>query len=237
MSFVTIQLPLVLVGGLLGSSHCLGMCGPFALLIGSGAPSWRGNVARQLVYGAGRVFTYGTLGALAGFGGLRLVQLAPAAASVPAALAVCAGALLMYQGLAAAGVLRRFGWGGSQPCLGAAGLAALLRDPRWLSVFLAGVFTGFLPCGLVYGFLALAAATASVPHGALLMAAFGLGTTPLMTLAGVGGQLLTVAARRRMFQVAAWCVVVAGAVSIARGVGYLPWPGVSEVMQGCPLCE
>ena len=188
MSFLTIELPLVLAGGLLGSTHCLGMCGPFALMIGGAARGWRGNLARQLLYSAGRVFTYAWLGAAAGFGGMRLSQLAPAMVSVPALLAVGAGALLLYQGLASAGVLRRLGWRGASPCFGAAWLAAFLRDPRPVGVLLAGVFTGFLPCGLVYGFLALAGATANVLHGGLLMAAFGVGTAPMMTLAGLGGR-------------------------------------------------
>ena len=57
-----IELPLVLMSGLLGSAHCLGMCGGFALAIGGGATNVRSNLARQLVYTAGRVFTYMVFG-------------------------------------------------------------------------------------------------------------------------------------------------------------------------------
>ena len=67
-----IELPLLFTAGILGSTHCLGMCGPFALAIGSQAPGWKSNLLRQLVYSAGRIFTYASLGAMAGFGGWRL---------------------------------------------------------------------------------------------------------------------------------------------------------------------
>ena len=52
-----IELPLVFLGGLLGSAHCVGMCGGFALTIGLGARDVAANVCRQLVYTAGRIFT------------------------------------------------------------------------------------------------------------------------------------------------------------------------------------
>ncbi len=56
-----IELPLVLLGGLLGSSHCIGMCGGFAISIGLGNRRLSSHVLRQLVYSSGRVFTYAFL--------------------------------------------------------------------------------------------------------------------------------------------------------------------------------
>ena len=53
-----IELPMVFLGGLLGSAHCVGMCGGFALGIGLGTPSFAANVGRQVIYTTGRVFTY-----------------------------------------------------------------------------------------------------------------------------------------------------------------------------------
>ena len=78
------ELPLILLGGVLGSSHCVGMCGGFALSIGATAPNVMQNLTRQLIYSAGRVFTYGFLGAA---GRLRgLVVLSPIHASDPRAV-------------------------------------------------------------------------------------------------------------------------------------------------------
>ena len=66
---MTTPLVLVFMGGLLGSAHCVGMCGGFVVGIGLGSKSWGGNLARQLVYSLGRVCTYILIGAMSGFAG------------------------------------------------------------------------------------------------------------------------------------------------------------------------
>ena len=65
-----IELPLVFLGGLLGSAHCVGMCGGFAVSIGIGSRGLASNLRRQLVYTAGRIFTYSFFGIVAGYAGL-----------------------------------------------------------------------------------------------------------------------------------------------------------------------
>jgi sulfite exporter TauE/SafE len=96
------------------------------------------------------------------------------------------------------------------------------------------VFTGLLPCGLLYGMLTLAAATHDVSRGLLTMAAFGLGTVPALLVAGLGGSILGLAARRHLHTFAAWCLVLTGCVSIARGAGYVHFGDAEPA--GCPLC-
>ncbi len=216
------ELLLVFMAGFLGSSHCVGMCGGFALSIGGASPSlWR-NTQRQLSYTAGRVFTYSVLGAFMGFGGWRLSREFPALVNAPAVLALIAGVLLVYQGLATANVLpRRSRSDGRAPCLAGSLLANFLTAPGFGNVFLAGVFTGLLPCGLLYAMLALAGGTGDVFKGMAVMAIFGLGTAPLMLLAGCGGSLLTLRRRQHMLKIAAWCVVLTGVVSLVRGVSFL----------------
>ena len=105
----------------------------------------------------------------------------------------------------------------------------------WSSLLLAGVFTGFIPCGLVYAFLFKAASTGSVWAGWITMATFGLGTIPLMVLVGYGGRFLSLVGRRRLFQVAAWCIVVTGIISIARGAAQFPATDANKPAP-CPLC-
>jgi sulfite exporter TauE/SafE len=114
-------------------------------------------------------------------------------------------------------------------------LGTFLRSGTLRHVFLAGVLTGFLPCGLVYAYVALATSTGDTLHGAVTMAAFGAGTVPAMILTGSGASLLSLAGRRRMLRVAAWCVVVVGAISLARGLGFLDLPGWHSA-SGCPAC-
>ena len=231
-----IELPLVFVAGILGTAHCLGMCGPFALAIGSGATGWSSALAKQAAYTAGRVFTYGTLGAAAGFCGTRLVHAWPTIVNIPAMLAIIAGALLVYQGLRATGLFHRQGVGRAvNPCLVGGFLGQFLRQPGSGGVFLAGVFTGFLPCGLLYGMLALAMSSHSVLVGGITMVVFGLGTAPAMMLAGLSGRWRGLATRRWLYAAAAWCLVLTGVVSVARGVSFVS-PG-DKPASGCPMCR
>lgn len=229
-----IEWALILAGGFLGSSHCLGMCGPFAVMIGAASRSPRDNLARQVIYGVGRVFTYSTLGAAVGFGGWRLVQALPWLTHLPAALSALAGVLLIYYGLRTAGVLpQRAVMGASSSCLPLASLRQLFRAPHASQVFLAGVLTGLLPCGLTYAFLTLAASAAHMARGGLTMMVFGIGTMPAMILAGCSGSLMSVVARQRIVRIAAWCVVATGALCLWRAAATLDMFGG----RACPYCD
>ncbi|MCE9631403.1 MAG: sulfite exporter TauE/SafE family protein [Planctomycetia bacterium] len=230
-----IEWPMLVISGMLGSAHCLGMCGPFALVIGSAAPGWRVNLRRQVAYSAGRIFTYAVLGATAGFVATRLARSLPAWTNVPAVLAILAGVLLVWQGLLAAGVIRHRGVDGTAGCPGGTAFRALLAARGLGDVFLAGLFTGLLPCGLLYGMLAYAASRHDPLQGLATMVAFGAGTVPAMVAAGLGGSALSVGSRRRVHALAAWCLVATGIVSIARGTSFVSLPG--QPAAGCPFCE
>jgi hypothetical protein len=219
------------------------MCGGFAASVGALCPRMPAGLLNQGIYTAGRIFTYGFLGAVAGLAGARL---GVAFASVQQVVAVLAGVLMIGIGCSILGLspLRRLqkilGWHGSaqrtreslvnsvgSPNGIAAryddGLAApffgyFLRPQARPGVFLAGVFTGFLPCGLVYAFLALAASTADPLSGWIGMACFGLGTAPAMVLAGGGAALLAARWRSLVQRFAAAFVILLGAVTIHRGL-------------------
>jgi sulfite exporter TauE/SafE len=227
-----IELPFIFVAGLLGSAHCVGMCGGFALTIGSVAPALGENLLRQLIYSSGRVFTYSWLGICAAYGGMRLTQVS---GSLPGVLAIVAGVFLIYQGLVVTGVIRRAAVTGKPPCLAGSLFGAWMRGSRRTQVFLAGLATGFLPCGLLYGMLANAASTSNLLSGGVTMAVFGLGTLPVMVLTGFGGSLLGVAQRRRLFYAAGWCVVITGVITLVRGI-YGLQSGLSGHTPDCPLC-
>ena len=232
------ELPLVFMAGLLGSSHCIGMCGGFALLIGAGQPQTARNLLVQLVYSIGRISTYVFLGAVGGWLGLRLSGDDRLLRNLPALLCLLAGVFLIVEGLKAAGVRL---WGKPQAesatgCFLGSQFASLLRGGRLENVFAAGILTGFLPCGLVYAFLSLAASTGSVGWGAAVMAVFGLGTVPLMVLTGVGGSLLSLVSRRRMMKAAAWCVVLTGLLTVARGAAFVQLTDEAPPAD-CPFCH
>lgn len=233
-----IEWPLIFLGGLLGSSHCVGMCGAFALSIGIGSKSVASNAGRQLWYTLGRIFTYSFAGAVAGFAGAKLTRLPVQAINLQVVLAVAAGILLIGQGLHSAGVMPRFRHTtpAARFCPGQSLFSSFLIARGWHNSFLAGVLTGFLPCGLVYAYLALAAGSGNIFQGAAIMALLGAGTAPLMILTGTGGSLLTIAARRHLLRAAAWCVVLTGALTLCRGVGWAI-PPADAPANSCPLCR
>ena len=237
---IELQLPLVFLGGLLGSAHCVGMCGGFALSIGMGARSLGSNLQRQLAYTLGRVLTYAFFGVVAGYAGFWLSRKAGTLVNVQAGLSIVAGGLLVFQGLLALGILPRRLLpaisGGGAPCLAGTFVGPFLSAPGWSGVLLAGVLTGFLPCGLVYGFLTLASSSANVLHGLLTMCAFGAGTAPIMILTGAGGSLLSHSARRQLLKVSAVCVLLTGMISLARGVMFVQFPE-SAALESCPFCR
>jgi sulfite exporter TauE/SafE len=227
---------MILGGGFLGSAHCVGMCGGFALALGTTGRSHVANLLRQLTYGLGRVFTYTFFGAAAGYAGQRLTTDWQHWINIQAVLCIVAGVLLVAQGLETAGVFpRRKVSTQSRSCLAPSMFAALLTATRLRSVFLAGMVNGLLPCGLVYAFVALAASSGDMLRGAATMALFGLGTMPVMTLIGSAGMALRIAMRQRILSVAACCVALTGVLSIIRGFGFVQLPGLLDA-PGCPLC-
>ncbi len=232
------ELSLVFLGGLLGSSHCLGMCGAFAVSIGLGTRSVGANLGRQVVYSLGRISTYAFLGATAGFAGWKLTHLPISGVGIQAWLAIVAGVLLIAQGLQATGVFSLWKKRSTPGtfCPSQKLFGTFLTSTRWSDTFLAGVLTGFLPCGLVYAYLAFAGSTAHPVWGALSMAVFGAGTTPLMLLAGTGATFLGLAGRRHLLRLAAISVVITGVITIDRGVRFA-WADPAKPEQACPYCE
>ncbi|MBI3864305.1 MAG: sulfite exporter TauE/SafE family protein [Planctomycetia bacterium] len=232
-----IEWPLIFLGGFLGASHCIGMCGAFAISIGVGAANVRANLRRQTMYTLGRTFTYAFGGAAAATAGMKLASASFTAFNAQAALAIAAGILLVGQGLYSAGLIPRLRRRTAASFCPAHGLfASFLTAPGTWNAFIAGVLTGFLPCGLVYAYLVLAAGTGNLWQGTAIMAVFGAGTAPLMLLTGLGSALLSVKARTHLLRLAAGCVVVTGLITVGRGVAWAKSAG-SAGGPACPFCS
>ncbi|MCR9201219.1 MAG: sulfite exporter TauE/SafE family protein [Planctomycetaceae bacterium] len=237
------ELPLVFVSGVLGSAHCIGMCGAISATMNLGTSRLRSACARQLIWSTGRTFTYAFLGMLAAFAGERLSESAFARSqaevvSIQAVFAIVAGLALIIQGLISAGVFRR-SVRPQQGCLTASVLGRFVQGGSATGTFIAGIATGFLPCGLVYTFLALAAASGSVWQGPLIMTTFGLGTMPVMLLTGAGFSLASLSLRQRLMRVAAVCVVITGLLTAGRGIAFA-FPDRTDgqsVQDSCPFCS
>ncbi len=229
------DLLIFLVAGLTASGHCIGMCGPFALLVGGGrGPSGR-RWMKQLVFAGGRLCTYGFLGVLAGLGGQRLFANFAWLPQLQAAVAFVAATLMLATALALLGLAFRTvpRWL-SGPCGLSAALRTLLDSPSVPEVFAAGVFNGFIPCGIVYAMLALAWHSRGPWQGGLGMLVFGLGTLPAMTLAGTLGPALSLRWRVSLVRAAAVLLIAAAGVTALRGVS--AWNVAPASAPSCPMC-
>ena len=215
-------IPLALfVLGLASGAHCVGMCGGIVAAFSAPQPLLpAASLARaQLAFNAGRISSYTAAGALAGLVGAGAYAIA--AAPAQAVLQVVASLMLVMVGLYLAGFagaaawLERLGaplWRRLQP------LAVRLRAHS----FAAGAVWGWLPCGLVYGALATAAASGAPARGAAAMLAFGLGTLPWLLATGMAATRLRVWLSQRAFRIAAGSLVLAfGVWGLARA-GALP---------------
>jgi sulfite exporter TauE/SafE len=232
---------MLFAAGFAGSFHCIGMCGGFACALGRDPDGHAATVLRHLLYNTGRLTTYCFLGGLAG--ALGQVICTPQGTTIPMLsggldtaqriLAIVAGLLMIAMALQFFGLLPRLhrlaiGFGSGTL---AASLRSLLTAPGRAAPLAFGVFNGFLPCPLVYAFLAEAASTAGALAGFLTMASFGLGTFPAMLMMGGAGRALAPAWRQRGVWFAGSCILLLGIITLGRGI--LPiaahvahgWPG------------
>jgi sulfite exporter TauE/SafE len=194
--------------GLFSSMHCIGMCGSIiGTLTLSLSPEIRNNKALLLPfvlnYNLGRVTSYTIAGGLAGiigvlmvmpFGevhGYRILQL------VSALFMMCAGLYIAgwFPRFAYIEKIGRHFWKKIEP-FG----RKLIPVKTHTHAYLFGMIWGWLPCGLVYSALALAATAGDVARSALLMLAFGLGTLPAVMGVGIMTSVLTRLSRTQRFK-------------------------------------
>ena len=231
------EFSLIFVSGVLGSAHCIGMCGGIAATMSLGTRSVTEALLRQGCWSLGRTLTYMFLGVMASAIGAKFLKSQGNAIWLQAMFAILAGLLLIIQGLHAAGwlswrVRRRSGL----PCVTRTVFSQFFRGGSSAGVLIAGLLTGFLPCGLVYSFLALAASSGSVAKGVLIMLCFGLGTIPVMLVTGAGLSMATTGIRRKLIRVAAVSVVVTGLMTAARGIVFAANGEHTNSVQSCPVC-
>lgn len=203
----------VLMASLLGSAHCVGMCGAFMAVAITGGKATDGSsrAKLQVAYHLGRLVTYLVLGTLAGAIG-SAVDIAGSAAGLQRSAAMLAGAMMVIFGAIA--LLRHAG-----VRLPKAPVPAFMRDAliashrrigSWGPIARAaamGLLTTLLPCGWLYAFLITAAGTARPELAAVTMLVFWLGTLPAMAIIGTGVQHLT-GAMRRYLPVATSIIVI-----------------------------
>ena len=221
---------LALALGFLGSLHCAAMCGPLmlALPVPSGGPAR--FLAGRLVYQLGRVTTYCLLGVVAGLAGHSLLLAGLQRwLSITLGVVILLGFLLSKKISLAAPVVRLVAKLKSA-------MSGQLRQRGFRSLALLGLLNGLLPCGLVYVALALAIARGTLGGAVVYMAAFGLGTAPMMLGISLSGKLFPVSLRLRLRGAIPLAICLLAGLLILRGLGLgIPYlsPDLAAGTAGC----
>jgi len=206
-----------LVLGLLGSLHCLGMCGPIAFML----PLDHENVAKKTVqlsiYHFGRLMAYGIIGMLFGFLGKGLSLF-----GMQQKLSIGIGVLMILLVLIPGKYLN-----GHKIFTPVYSILAKVKSKlggelkkKTPDAFLTiGFLNGFLPCGLVYMALLGGIALGGPLQGGLYMMLFGLGTVPLMSLVVYSKGMLGNSIKMKFQKLIPVFVVLIGILFIVRGLG------------------
>jgi hypothetical protein len=214
------------ITGLLGTGHCIGMCGGLVGALSLSATGRPGGWSFHLIYNAGRIATYTVIGALVGWLGSALAY-TDRFHEVTRALLVASDLFIILIGLGTAGLLgwlnvSRLDFPGPLRAMSSA-VQRLRQLPPWLAALPLGQLFGFLPCGYLYAVAITAAQSADVTTAALMMLAFGIGTAPSLLLFGGATQWLGTRARSWMLRCAGLLVAGMGIINLFRHLQLLGW--------------
>jgi len=165
--------------GLLGSVHCVGMCGPIAMALPVHQFDTQGKLLRYALYHIGKILSYTLLGAIVGSVGAGFLLM-----GVQQWLSISIGVLMILFVLFSGNYFSSFSIGIFAKLNGwiKAQFSGFIQQKTLSSFWFIGLLNGLLPCGLVYAGLAGALATFSVAGAAGFMFFFGLGTVPLLLM-------------------------------------------------------
>jgi sulfite exporter TauE/SafE len=225
--------------GLISSLHCIGMCGPIALMI----PVDRTNPAKKttqiITYHLGRLTSYASIGLVFGLVGKGFFL-----AGIQQRLSVFIGVAMIITILTPERVLANYNF--SKPVYRLiskikSSLGKQFKNKSYQSLFTIGLINGFLPCGMVYVALFGAIAMQNVPFGILYMLLFGIGTIPMMSSVTYLNSIMTVSFRNKIQKAIPYVGVIIGILFILRGLGlgipYVSPANMSLFIQETPNCH
>ena len=219
-----------LVLGLMGSLHCVGMCGPIAFMLPVDQTNNYKKLGQIFMYHFGRLMAYGIIGLLFGLLGKGLSFF-----GIQQKLSIAIGVIMILIVLIPYKTFNKYNF--SKPIYkiiskvkNQLGKELKKKSPdTFLSI---GFLNGFLPCGLVYMALFGAIAMGNAVQGSLYMILFGLGTIPLMTTAIYFSGLLKGGIRQKVQKAIPVFVVVIGLLFIIRGLGLgIPYVSPAPVVE------
>jgi len=203
--------------GLLGSFHCVGMCGPIAFMLPVDHTNSYKKAAQIAIYHFGRLLAYSIIGLVFGLVGKSLYIF-----GLQQQLSIFIGVLMIVVVLIPYHIFNKYNF--SKPIFKViskvkSALGTALQKKTSDTFLTIGFLNGFLPCGLVYMAVFAAIASGNTLHGGFYMFLFGLGTVPLMTTTIYFSHLLKGSIRQRIQKVIPVFVVLIGVLFILRGLG------------------
>jgi sulfite exporter TauE/SafE len=206
-----------------GFGHCIGMCGPLVASSvlhatareGSGRAG--GRFAIQALYHAGRLTTYGVVGAVMGLAG-SFVNVATRLAGIQNGVMIAAGAVMIFMGLGILGIVGGTVWLERHNTLVLRAAKKLFGGTAAARYYPLGLVLGLLPCGLSYTAFIAAAGAGSPGGGLFTMLAFGAGTVPALALFGVAVSYFGSHLRLWMQKAGGGAVIVMGVYYVVKGI-------------------
>ena len=218
-----------LIFGILGSFHCVGMCGPIAFML----PVDRSNSVKKITqistYHIGRLLAYAIIGL--GFG---LIGKSLYIFGIQQQLSIAIGIIMIVVVLIPVQTFNQYNF--SKPLYRMiskvkSSLGSALKKKTADTFLTIGFLNGFLPCGLVYMAVFASLAMPSALESSLYMTLFGIGTIPLMTTAIYLGKFLNSSVKQRIQKAIPVVVVIIGLLFIIRGMGLgIPYLSPSPVV-------
>ena len=201
--------------GLLTGFHCVGMCGPIALVLPLNNRNWGTRIFSALLYNLGRTVTYSAMGAVfgiigAGFslaGFQRWISIVMGVFMIGTIIFPKINQLL-YKGTGDSKIMNTI----------KKQLAKYFQQASYKSLFITGLLNGLLPCGMVYLAIAGAIAVGSLQGSIMFMALFGIGTIPMMFLLSMLGNFASLKLKRIINKAIPFVVIVVGVLFILRGL-------------------
>lgn len=225
--------------GLISSLHCIGMCGPIAMML----PVDRNNPTKKatqiITYHLGRLTAYAIMGFVFGLLGRGFFM-----AGIQQKLSLFIGIAMIVVVLVPEKVFAQYNF--SRPIFKfiskiKTNLGSQFKNRTYKSIFTIGLLNGFLPCGMVYVALFGAIAMQSEGFGVLYMILFGLGTVPMMTGVVYINSFLTVPFRNKIQKAIPYVAVAIGILFVLRGLGlgipYVSPSNMSLFVQEQPNCH
>lgn len=215
-----LDLPLAFMTGILGSGHCIGMCGGLVSGFFMRAGEHTKNYLPYFAYHGTRILIYTLIGTIAAILGVALVSTG-LVGKIQGVLQIIAGALVVILALDILGVWPwRITFGLLPARLLGRGFARAATSGTAAGAALGGLVNGLMPCSLTLAMAVKATTAETFLEGGLLMLVFGLGTLPSMVFVSMAFGKLSTRVRGVMLKIAALVVIVMGVSTLYQGITY-----------------